>query len=89
MNILKKEIKSCMSVPVEEVAEGVVARFSFPETFTGFKGHFPDSPVLPGVCKIQALIVVAEFIHERKFEMQEVKAAKFFSSVSCNEEVVF
>jgi len=89
MNILRQEIRKLMSLPLEKVADGVVTRFSFPEDFTGFKGHFSNNPILPGVCKIQALIVLAEVINGRAFEMKEIKEAKFFSPVSCNEEVVF
>ena len=89
MNVLRREIRECMYLPVEEMAGGKVARFLFPENFTGFKGHFPSGPILPGVCKIQALIVLAENIHKNVFELKEIREAKFFSTVSCNEEVVF
>jgi len=89
MNILRQEIRKCMTLSAKETADGVVARFTFPEDFTGFKGHFPSGPILPGVCKIQALIVLAEVISGRVFEIKEIKEAKFFSPVFCNEEVVF
>ena len=89
MNILRQEIRSCMTVPVEKKESGAIARFSFPEDFTGFKGHFPSGGILPGICKIQASVILAEFLNDKKFELEEIKEAKFFSPVSPNEELMF
>ena len=89
MNILRKEIRKCMTTPVEKTEQGVVARFSFPKDFTGFKGHFPSEPIVPGVCKIQALIILSEFLNGEIFELKEIKEAKFFSPVFNSDEVVF
>ena len=38
----------------------LTARFVFPAEFTGFRGHFPEQPVLPAVCKIQAVVAMLE-----------------------------
>ena len=89
MNILRQKIRNCMAVPVEEKEGGAIARFSFPEDFAGFKGHFPSGGIVPGVCKVQALVILAEFLNDKKFELEEVKEAKFFSPVSPNEELMF
>lgn len=89
MNILVQEIKECMS-GLTETAEGdLSARFVFPPDFIGFNGHFPDKPVLPGVCKVQAVMVMFEQWHKRKIKLREIKLAKFFAPVSCSEELVF
>jgi len=89
MNILRQEIRSCMAVPVEEKESGAIARFSFSEDFTGFKGHFPSGGIVPGVCKIQALVILAEFLNHKKFELEEIKEAKFFLPGFPNEELIF
>ena len=71
-------------------AEGneLTARFLFPATFIGFKGHFPDRPVLPAVCKIQAAIAVLKAWSRGEVRLGEIVSAKFFSPVTCGEEVI-
>ena len=89
MNVLVQEIKQCMS-HLTETGEGkVTARFTFPEDFIGFQGHFPGRPVLPAVCKIQAVMVILQTRHKKKVRLKEIVLAKFFSPVSCREELVF
>ena len=89
MSVIKQEIKQCL-LGVDKGADGkTIARFSFPERFVGFKGHFPGNPILPGICQIQALIVFAEELHKEKASLKKVVLAKFFKSVSQNEELLF
>ena len=78
-----------MAVPIEKKEGGAIARFSFPEDFTGFKGHFPTGSVVPGVCKVQTVVILAEILNDKKFELEEIKEAKFFSPVTPNEELIF
>ena len=89
MNRLMQEIKQCMSDLAETKKDEVTARFLFPADFIGFQGHFPDKPVLPGVCKIQAVIVMLQAWEKRKFRLKEIISAKFFSPVSPKEKLVF
>ncbi len=88
MSKLSKEIKSCMS---KFCAEGAVlsAHFCFAPEFSGFKGHFPGNPVLPGVCKIQAVLCMLEAGTQKVPKLKEIVSAKFFTPVTCNEELVF
>jgi 3-hydroxymyristoyl/3-hydroxydecanoyl-(acyl carrier protein) dehydratase len=65
------------------------ANFVFPESFLGFNGHFPGKPILPGVCKIQAVISMLEASKNKGILLKEVALAKFFAPVSCNEEIHF
>ncbi len=75
--------------PVEDDNEKLTAKFSFPSSFAGFKGHFPDNPILPGICMVQAILVMLKS-HERKtICMKQIVQAKFFTTVSCDEECVF
>ena len=75
---------------LSEIAEGIVtARFLFSDGFIGFQGHFPGRPVLPGVCKIQAVMVIMQTWYKRKIKLKEIISAKFFSTVTCREELVF
>jgi 3-hydroxyacyl-[acyl-carrier-protein] dehydratase len=87
MSELARQIEQCMS-KLTEVDEGeVVARFFFPAGFIGFQGHFPERPVLPAVCKIQAAIAVLEAWKRAKVRLNEIISAKFSAPVGCDEEV--
>ncbi len=75
---MKKEIKRHIRVYSLE-DDSFSAEFCFPATFSGFAGHFPDQPVLPGVCLIQAVLSTAEKALGRNLELAEIVLAKFFS----------
>ena len=89
MNRLMQEIKQCMSDLAETKKGEVTARFLFPADFIGFQGHFPGKPILPGVCKIQTVIVMLQAWEKRDIRLKEVVSAKFLSPVSYREELVF
>ncbi len=75
---MKKELTE--HIKVEPIAEGTFsAKFCFPASFSGFDGHFPDQPVLPGVCLVQAVLVAVEQALGQKLELTEIVLAKFFS----------
>ena len=87
MSKLKKEIKSFMSELGDDGQE-LTARFCFSQEFIGFKGHFPGKPVLPGVCKIQAILCMLEEATHKTPQLKEIVSAKFYTPVTCNEEIV-
>ncbi|MEW5804644.1 MAG: hypothetical protein AB1847_21335 [bacterium] len=89
MSKLEKEIEQSMLGLWEISEEGGKAGFLFPPEFIGFKGHFPDRPILPGVCKIQAILLILKAWKKKKVTLKEIVMAKFFSPVSCGQEVIF
>jgi len=89
MNVFVQQIKKCMSELTETQQGKIIARFMFSPKFIGFQGHFPNKPILPGVCKIQAVMVILQEKNKKKVRLKEVVLAKFFSPVSCGEEIVF
>jgi len=44
-----------------------------------FKGHFPGSPVVPGVCFIQIIREILEEVFSRKLYVKEVSNIKFMA----------
>lgn len=88
MNILMQEINKSMYDLSESPEGNITARFIFPSDFSGFKGHFPGRPVLPGVCKIQAVIAMLEMWHEKNVCLTEISMAKFFAPVCDNQEIM-
>lgn len=89
MSKLVQEIKQCMSDLSETNENEVEARFLFPEGFTGFQGHFPEVPILPAVCEIQAVVALLEAWSERHVELTEIVLAKFLAPVVPGQEVSF
>ena len=87
MSMLRKEIKACMSGLRVDEGGAIRAKFSFPKEFIGFKGHFPGNPVLPGVCEIQAALLMFEEIKNKNVRLKEIASAKFFAPVTNNQEI--
>jgi 3-hydroxyacyl-[acyl-carrier-protein] dehydratase len=67
----------------------LTARFLFPPEFVGFQGHFPERPILPAVCEIQAAIAMLEASSKRRITLKEIVSAKFSMPVTCGEEVMY
>lgn len=64
-------------------AEGdaATAELAFPPEFTGFQGHFPEQPILPGVCQMTLALVMADRMQGRRTKMAAVTNAKFVAVV--------
>lgn len=69
------------------MAVSVAGEFCFPASFSGFQGHFPGQPVLPGVCLIQSALVLGESLCGAPPVLQEVAAAKFFAVVKPDDRI--
>lgn len=53
-----------------------------------FKGHFPDQPVMPGVCQMQILTEVTSGVVGRDLKLKEASNIKFLAMLdprSCGE----
>ena len=47
-----------------------------------FKGHFPDNPVMPGVCMLQIIKEITEEIVDSKLFMQKCVNVKFLALIN-------
>ncbi len=67
----------------ERSADGTraTAEFNFDESFPGFDGHFPGSPLLPGIMLLKAALVLCEDLLERPLELSCIEKAKFAGRV--------
>ena len=63
---------------IEVGIKGVGYRKFLPTEFF-FKGHFPDSPIVPGVILIEALAQTAGIVVSKAFENEENKTVLFMS----------
>lgn len=89
MSKLVQQIRQCMFDFTEAGDGRLTARFLFPPEFIGFQGHFPESPILPAVCKIQAAVAMLEASKRRKARLDEIVSAKFSTPVTCDEEIEY
>ena len=87
MSLIHQGILKAMSHLEAFENDGVSACFSFPEEFIGFQGHFKNNPVLPGICKIQAVVAMVAAFYRQSYRLTEVGQAKFFLPVTCNQKI--
>ena len=60
MSTLLKKIQDCATGPATRTSDGArEMTFIFPPSFTCFDGHFPDTPILPGMVQIMAAMLAA------------------------------
>lgn len=77
---MKKEIEGYLKNFVDE-GDAATAEVSFPASFSGFQGHFPEQPVLPGVCQIGATVALAGRMRGTRQVLVEIVNAKFVAMV--------
>jgi 3-hydroxyacyl-[acyl-carrier-protein] dehydratase len=88
MSTLRKEIRESLRDLKRRNDGSLSAHFALPPDFIGFKGHFPDNPVLPGVCQVQAVLVLLEaWMKKASVVLREIVAAKFFAAVKPGDDL--
>ncbi|SKB75949.1 hypothetical protein [Dyadobacter psychrophilus] len=61
----------------ELTPENIVSEIKINEQHAVFEGHFPNSPVMPGVVQLQIVKEVLEAHLERKLAMKAMRTCKF------------
>ena len=89
MNRLEQDIRAALMDVRPGESDEWIARFVFPQGFVGFQGHFPDNPVLPGVCMIQAALVALAACTSGRINLTRIVSAKWFAPVKPGEELSF
>jgi 3-hydroxymyristoyl/3-hydroxydecanoyl-(acyl carrier protein) dehydratase len=89
MSVLAQETRLCLSNLTTGTDGELCGRFVFPPEYPGFAGHFPGNPVLPGVCMIQAALVMQEASINSPVTLEKVVSAKWFAPVKPGSELSF
>jgi 3-hydroxyacyl-[acyl-carrier-protein] dehydratase len=89
MNVLTRELHSCLSQLTVGEAGAVSATFTFSPGFPGFNGHFIGNPVLPGVCMVQAVLVMLSEQRKSPVTLKRLVSAKWFAPVRPGTELSF
>ena len=80
--MMTNEVRKLMTNLQEDGTTGEVsANFTFPRSFLGFKGHFPQESILPGVCQIEMILTVIAAHQDSKVKLSNVSRAKFLNVV--------
>ncbi|MDH3982160.1 MAG: hypothetical protein OES84_04585 [Kiritimatiellaceae bacterium] len=83
---MRKEIDGFLNNYAAE-GDSATAELVFPATFTGFKGHFPNQPILPGVCQMTLALVMADRMCGQRMNMSGITNAKFVAMVQPDQPV--
>jgi 3-hydroxyacyl-[acyl-carrier-protein] dehydratase len=78
------------SFSMEEINADVLtvdAKCTFPETFSGFQGHFPEKPILPAVIQLATVRCIAEKTLQHPLRVLEYSRTKFKAMIPPAEEV--
>jgi len=86
VNLIRQQLKKAQSVtPLD--GGNFTAEFELAPDFAGFRGHFPEAPVMPGVCIIAAVILAASEAVGSAQKLTRLKSAKFYSPVMPKDRV--
>lgn len=86
MPCLSHELRQCATGPVCRRADGSLSMsFTFPPGFSGFAGHFPCQPILPGVVQIMAGALCAS--EGRMTRLEGLSRAKFLLPIGAGATV--
>ena len=67
----------------------ISGKASFAKDFIGFQGHFPDNPIVPGICLMDAIKILLERVLHKKLEVTEILSVKFFNALGPEEDSRF
>ncbi|MDO5971751.1 3-hydroxyacyl-ACP dehydratase [Flavivirga aquimarina] len=67
---------------LEVVDNSITANVFINKDHIIFKGHFPDNPVMPGVCMMQIIKGLTEDFVEKKLFMQSANNIKFMAIIN-------
>lgn len=85
MRNIVKEINALLKV--NEVKENsLTCSMYLDENFTGFDGHFENTPVLPAICYFSIIKnAIKKVLKDKEVTISEIKDAKFFRIAAAKE----
>lgn len=89
--LIEQDIESCIvSTRIEPNDKGgmeLMASTSFPASFSGFQGHFPDQPVLPAIIQLATVRRLAEKAVQSPLAVIQYTRTKFKAMVAPEEKL--
>ncbi len=91
MKSLEESIPSCNQKLITGKDEKghltIESTFRFPQSFSGFEGHFPESPVLPAIVQLTAVRYLAEAVTQKLLLPQKISKTKFRSMITPDQDI--
>lgn len=88
MNKIEQEIAAASLASAAQDEDGYIrGRYLFPESFSGFAGHFPGNAILPAIVEIMTAVSLLGAHHGRKLHLAAVEDAKFLTPVRPDQEI--
>ncbi|OGU12155.1 MAG: hypothetical protein A2075_09930 [Geobacteraceae bacterium GWC2_58_44] len=89
MNKLEQEIAAAsLGTATTDDAGTFQGRYLFPESFSGFTGHFPEHPILPAIVEIMTVVSLVSEQAGYRQRLVGVEDAKFLTPVRPNQELL-
>mgnify|MGYP006353710843 CR=1 FL=1 len=66
----------------EQTIDTITAKLRFNKNHEIFKGHFPEQPVVPGVCMLQIIKEMIENSTGGKFILRSAESIKFLTVIN-------
>lgn len=85
VSVIGAELRSRMTGLRQTGEREYACTMDFDPAFRGFEGHFEGNPIVPGVCLIQAVRVVAEAVLGKNLATRSVSNCRFRRPVSAGE----
>ncbi|MBN2591445.1 MAG: hypothetical protein JXA96_16385 [Sedimentisphaerales bacterium] len=85
---IRTQIDSCIQ-QVNVHDDEITATLCFDKDFLGFQGHFPQNPILPGVCLLETVLVLIQRLKGKTIYMTELINSKFFTVIIPGQMVNF
>ncbi len=73
--MLKDDFFKILDLVVDD--NKVKSKIKLNENHTIFEGHFPGSPIVPGVCQIQIVNEIASEVLQQKLTLKQARNIKF------------
>ena len=87
MNAIREQLRSMLKV--EDTPEGFRATLTVNPDLSIFPDHFRETPLLPGVCMVQAvLLAAAESLGVAELRLSALKSAKMVQPIFPGEQIV-
>ncbi len=88
--LLGEAINSAIQQLEFDADGNITASLRFDSDNTAFAGHFPENPILPGFCQIEAVRLLLERAWPgSQYSIKAMKAAKYYSPVMPGDEIVY
>jgi 3-hydroxyacyl-[acyl-carrier-protein] dehydratase len=87
MELNKVIVQNIYELSLAEDQSSLDAQLYFSNDFVGFDGHFPGSPLLPGILMMKTGVLLSELALGKPLRVKKIKHAKFAKSIFPKQKV--